>query len=194
MRTFLKRLKTAILGAPIATESARPVAVRTRVAVAVFGIGMLSSVAYAPDAVIDALRGGGLTSAVPWMAVGVVMLMLLLGFAYRDNVRQRHDERADYGLVREKLGATAGLVTGAALLVDYLFTVAVSVAALAQFAGYVLPISQRQETGIGLFVVLIMTLLSLRGVKTRARLLMVVSAAFLLVIAGLFISGSVSGK
>ena len=89
MRTFLKRLKTAILGAPIATESARPVAVRTRVAVAVFGIGMLSSVAYAPDAVIDALRGGGLTSAVPWMAAGVVMLMLLLGFAYRDNVRQR---------------------------------------------------------------------------------------------------------
>jgi len=194
VRTFLKRLKTAVLGAPIATESARPVAIRTRAAVAVFGIGMLSSVAYAPDAVIDALRGGGLTSAVPWMAAGVVVLMLLLGFAYRDNVRQRHDERADYGLVREKLGATAGLVTGASLLVDYLFTVAVSVAALAQFAGYVLPNSERQETGIGLLVILIMTLASLRGVRTRVTLLIGVTAAFLAVIAALFVAGSLSGQ
>ena len=131
VRTFLNRLKTAVLGAPIATESARPVAMRTRVAVAVFGIGLLSTVAYAPDAVLDALRKGGLTSAMPFVAGGVVLVMLLLGFAYRDNVRHRPDERADYGLVRERLGANAALVTGSALLVDYLFTVAVSVAALA---------------------------------------------------------------
>jgi len=194
VRTFLKRLKTAILGAPIATESARPVAVRTRVAVAVFGIGMLSSVAYAPDAVIDALRGGGFTSAVPWMAFGVVVLMLLLGFAYRDNVRQRHDERADYGLVREKLGATAGLVTGASLLVDYLFTVAVSVAALAQFAEYMLHVSVRQATVLGLVAILIMTLASLRGTQTRTRLLLVVTISFLVVIIGLFAAGGLAGQ
>ncbi|MGC4174121.1 APC family permease [Demequina sp.] len=193
MRTFLNRVKTAILGAPIATESERPVAVRTRVAFAIFGIGMLSSVAYAPDAVIEALRGGGLTSAGPWMAGGVVLLMLLLGFAYRDNVRQRHDERADYGLVREKLGATAGLVTGASLLVDYLFTVAVSVAALAQFAHYLLPITRFQETVLALLAILVMTLLSLRGVRTRARLLVVVTVAFLVVIVGLLVFSGILG-
>ena len=75
--------------------------------------------------------------------------MLLLGFAYRDNVRQRHDERADYGLVRERLGANAGVVTGAALLVDYLFTVAVSVAALAQFVAYVVPSLRDTRTTVG---------------------------------------------
>ena len=150
MRTFLKRLKTAVLGAPIATTSARPFAMRTRIALAVFGLGMLSTVAYAPDAMLDALRAGGFTAAMPLIAGGVVLLMLLLGFAYRDNVRQRHDERADYGLVREKLGATAGLVTGASLLVDYLFTVAVSVAALAQFVAYMVPSTTGEETTVGL--------------------------------------------
>jgi len=193
VRTFLTRVKTAILGAPIATESARPVVMRTRVAFAVFGIGMLSSAAYAPDAVIDALRSGGLTAATPWVAGGVVLLMVLLGFAYRDNVRQRHDERADYGLVREKLGATAGLVTGASLLVDYLFTVAVSVAALAQFVGYVLPISNAQETALGLLVVLIMTFAGLRGVRTRSRVLLGITIAFLVAIVCLFAVGTHNG-
>lgn len=193
MRRLAVRLKTAFLGAPIATESARPVAIRSRVAVFVFGIGMLSTVAYAPDAVVSALRNGGRISAMPFIAGGVVLVMLLLGFAYRDNVRVRPDGRADYGLVREKLGANAGLVTGAALLVDYLFTVAVSVAALAQFVGYVLPLNQGQETAVGLFVLLVMTLASLRGVKTRTRVVIFVCIAFLAVLVAVFFVGSVNG-
>ena len=193
MRTFLNRLKTAVLGAPIATQSARPAAMRTRVAIAVFGIGLLSTVAYAPDAVLNALRRGGITSAMPIVAGGVVLVMLLLGFAYRDNVRHRPDERADYGLVRERLGANAAVVTGSALLVDYLFTVAVSVAALAQFVGYLVPMTSAQETAVGLFVVLVMTLASLRGVRTWARVLLAIGIAFLLVIAVLFFAGSVTG-
>ena len=189
MRTFLKRLKRALFGAPVATDSARPVVLRTRVAIAVFGIGLLSTAAYAPDAVLDALRTGGLSAAMPWMAGGVVVLMLLLGFAYRDNVRQRHDERADYGLVREKLGANAALVTGAALLVDYLFTVAVSVAALSQFVGYVIPQAADSETAIGLAAIGLMTFISLRGVRDRARVLGAVFVGFLVVTVGVFIAG-----
>ena len=193
MRTFLKRLKTAVLGAPIASDSARPVQLRSRVAFAVFGIGMISTAAYAPDAVLEALRGGGLEAAMPWIAAGVVALMLLFGFAYRDNVRQRHDERADYGLVRERLGANAGLFTGSALLVDYLFTVAVSVAALAQFVGYMVPSLERGETGIGVAAIIVMTLVSLRGLRTRSRTLATVLVGFLLSAAVLFLTGVFSG-
>jgi len=147
---------------------------------------MISTAAYAPDAVLEALRGGGRSAAMPWIAGGVVVLMLLLGFAYRDNVRQRHDERADYGLVRERLGANAGVVTGAALLVDYLFTVAVSVAALAQFAGYMLPISTRGQTIIGLGAIAVMTFVSLRGGRTRSRTFATLLIGFLLAATTLF--------
>jgi len=191
--TFAHRLKTAIFGAPIATDAARPVAIRTRVAIAVFGTGMISTAAYAPDAVLDALRGANLTSAMPWMAAGVVALMLLLGAAYRNNVRQRRDERADYGLVREKLGPSAGLVTGAALLVDYLFTVAVSVSALAHFAAYVLPISDNQKTMVGLLAIVVMTLLNLRGVHDRARVLIAVLVVFVAAIVVLLLVGMFAG-
>lgn len=193
MPTFAHRLKTAIFGAPIATDAARPVAIRTRVAIAVFGTGMISTAAYAPDAVLDALRGANLTSAMPWMAAGVVALMLLLGAAYRNNVRQRRDERADYGLVREKLGPSAGLVTGAALLVDYLFTVAVSVSALAHFAAYVLPISDNQKTMVGLLAIVVMTLLNLRGVHDRARVLIAVLVVFVAAIVVLLLVGMFAG-
>lgn len=193
MRTFLKRLKTAVLGAPIATDSARPVAIRSRVAFAVFGIGMISTAAYAPDAVLEALQGGGLESLMPWIAVGVVVLMLLLGFAYRDNVRQRHDERADYGLVRERLGANAGVFTGAALLVDYLFTVAVSVAALTQFVAHVVPATRNKETIVGLAAIALMTFISLRGVRTRARTVAGVLVLFLVAAVALLVASLVAG-
>ncbi len=164
-------------------------ALRSRLALAVFGTGLLSTVAYAPDAVSDALRKGNQSAAMPWMAGGVVLLMLLLGFAYRSNVHYRADERSDVGLVRERLGPRAGLVTGAALLVDYLFTVAVSVAAIAQFASYVVPWADGRELEIALGAIALMTLVSLRGIRDRARLMVAVWYGFLVVIALLFAIG-----
>lgn len=189
MRWFLSGLKRALFGAPVASDSARPAALRTRLAMAVFGTGLLSTVAYAPDAVVDALRKGGQGAALPWMAGGVVVLMLLLGFAYRSQVRQRPDDRADYGLVRERLGARAGLVTGSALLVDYLFTVAVSVAAVAQFLIYLIPAVAGYQTLVALATIGVMTLISLRGIRDRSRVLVAVWFGFLLMIAVLFVVG-----
>jgi hypothetical protein len=189
VRTFLARLKRVLFGAPVATDSTQPVELRTRLALAVFGVGLLSTVTYAPDAVLEALRRGGQTDAMPWIAGGVVAVMLILGFAYRSNVRRRPDERGDYGLVREKLGANAGLVTGAALLVDYLFTVAVSVAAVAHFVIYLIPEWKPADVWIALAVIAMMTLLSLRGIKARTRLLLVVWFGFVVVMAILAVSG-----
>ncbi|WP_284327120.1 hypothetical protein [Demequina litorisediminis] len=108
---------------------------RSRLALPVFGAGVLSAVAYAPDAVVDALRRGSQQGAIPFMALGVVGIMLLLALAYRSNLHARPDALGDYGLVRDVLGRRAGVVTGAAVLVDYLFTVAVSVAAITQARG-----------------------------------------------------------
>lgn len=189
MPTFLTRVKRVVFGAPVATDSTRPVVLRTRLALAVFGVGLLSTVAYAPDAVLDALRRGGQADAMPWIASGVVAVMLVLGFAYRSNVRHRPDERGDYALVRERLGATAGLVTGAALLVDYLFTVAVSVAAVAKFTGYVVPHWESIDVWIAVGVIAVMMLLALRGTRPRARVLVVVWFGFAAVVAGLAIFG-----
>lgn len=182
MRPFLEKLKALAFGRPIATDRARPIILRTRLALPVFGAGIVSTVAYAPDAVLDALRRGSQQSAMMAMAVGVVLILLLLGFAYRSNVRQRPDERGDYGLVRDKLGAKFGVLTGAALLIDYLFTVAVSVAAMAHFLRYLLPWANDWHTAIAVGAIAIMTLAALRGIRDHTRVLLLVFFGFLGVI------------
>ncbi len=189
MRGFLERLKLLVFGRPIATERAQRAALRTRLALPVFGASLLSTVAYAPDAVIDALRKGGEQAVLPYMALGVVAIMLLLGLAYRSNVRKRPDERGDYGIVRDRLGPGASVVTGAALLVDYVFTVAVSVAAIAQFVEFVLPGLRGLQTGIAVAAIAIMTLANLRGIRERARVLFAVWFGFLLMIGIVFVIG-----
>lgn len=189
MRTFLETLKGLVFGHPVATGSAGQVTLRTRLALPVFGAGLLSAVAYAPDAILDALRRGGQQGATLWVGVGVVAIMLLLGFAYRSNVRARPDERADYGLVRDELGAQYGLVSGAALLVDYFFTVAVSVSAITGIITFVVPQARGWERVVGVGVIGIMTLVSLRGIRDRTRVLLAVWFGFLIVVAVLAVLG-----
>ncbi|WP_169816432.1 APC family permease [Demequina soli] len=189
MRRFLESLKLLVFGRPIATGRAQKAVFKTRLALPVFGASLLSTVAYAPDAVVDALRKGGVQSTLPLMAGGVVAIMILLGFAYRSNVRKRPDERGDYGLVSDKLGPAAALVTGASLLVDYIFTVAVSVSAIAQFIAFTMPAVGQRHTLIAVTAILIMTLAHLRGVAERARVVLVVWFGFLVVIFGVLLVG-----
>lgn len=183
MRQFLEKLKGLAFGRPVATDRARPVILRTRLALPVFGAGIVSAVAYAPDAVLDALRRGSQQGAMLAMAFGVLAILLLFGFAYRSNVHERPDELGDYGLVRDKLGSQAGVITGAALLIDYLFTVAVSVSALAQFARYLTPWATDWHLLLAVGAIALMTLVALRGIRDRTRVLLFVFFGFLVVIA-----------
>ncbi|MEX0913315.1 MAG: DNA-binding protein [Demequina sp.] len=180
---FLRVLKRWAFGRPIATDSARPQILRTRVALPVFGAGVLSAAVYAPDAVIDALVRGDQQGAIPAMAAAVLVVMAILAAAYASNVRARPDARADYGLVRDQLGTQAGVVTGAALLIDYVFTVAVSVAAMAHIITFAVPGIAGWERALAVGAVAIMTLVTLRGIRERARIAITVWFGFLLVMA-----------
>lgn len=189
MRRILEGLRRLAFGQPIATDALAPMQLRTRLALPVFGAGLLSAVAYAPDAVVDALRQGSQQGAIPFMAGGVVLIMLLLGLAYWSNVRTRPDALGDYGTVRDLLGRKAGVVTGAALLVDYLFTVAVSVAAVTQLIAYLIPAAREWVSLIGVALLGFMTLVALRVIRDRARVLLAVWFGFLIVVAFMLIFG-----
>lgn len=194
MRRFAQRLKRLVFGSPVATDAVRPETLRTRVALAVFGSGVLSAVVYAPDAVVDALRSAGQQGALPSLAVGVVVIMLLLGAAYASQVRAAPNERGDYGMVRDRLGRHWGVITGASLLVDYLFTVAVSVAALTQVVTFLYPQATQWSRAIALVALTVMTLMNLRGVHDRARVLMAVWYGFLVAVAAVAIFGSIEAS
>ncbi len=189
MRRFLAVAKRAIIGEPIPTDRMAERKMRTWLALPVFGAGILSAVAYAPDALVSSLRAGGQAGSIPFMALGTVSIMLLLGFAYRANVVEFGGLRGDYGVVTHRLGARAGVVSGAALLIDYLLTVAVSVAAIGAVADFVWPQLEGYESAIGVVLILVMTLGALRGVKERARVLALVWFGFILVVVTVAVVG-----
>jgi len=190
---FAARLRRLVLGSPVATNSAKADVLPTRWALAVFGASILSAVAYGPDALIDALRAGGQQAAIPVMAAGVVAIMVLLAAAYASQVRVFPNERGDYGVVRDLLGRNWGVITGASLLVDYLFTVAVSVAALTEVTVFVFPDLERWARAVALAVLAVMTLVNLRGIQERVRVLVAVWNGFVVVIVAMVVLSLVHG-
>jgi len=189
VQRITERIKRVVLGAPVATDVARPQTMRTRLALPVFGAGILSAVAYGPDALIDALRSGMQQSWIPFMAGGTVVILMLLGLAYSSQVRAFPHERGDYGVVRDRLGQRFGMITGASLLIDYLFTVSISVAAIAEALIYLLPAWHGWAPLIAVVALGLMTLVNLRGIRDRGRVLIVVWHGFALVLIIMFVVG-----
>lgn len=162
---------------------------RSRIALPLFGAGVVSAVAYGPDAVVEALRSGAQQGAIPYMAGGVVAILLLIGGAYASQVRAFPHERGNYGVVKDRLGQRFGMITGASLLIDYLFTVAIAVSAIAEVAVFVLPDWVGSEAGIAVTALALMTMANLRGVRDRRRVLLAVWHGFLLILLVLAVVG-----
>lgn len=189
MQRFVERVRQIVFGAPVAADVTKPQTLRTRLALPVFGAGVLSAVAYGPDAVVEALRSGGQQGAIPAMAAGTVVILVLLAVAYASQVRVFPHERGDYGVVRDGLGQRWGMITGASLLTDYLFTVAISAAAIGEVTVYLVPDWEGKEPLIALAVLAVMTLANLRGIRDRVRVLLAVWHGFLVVIVVLAVVG-----
>jgi len=186
---FLDAVKRWVIGEPIESDRARARPMRSRLAIPFFGSGILSAVAYAPDALASSLRTGAQQGALPWMALGVVVIMLVLGFAYRSNVLELGGQRGDYGVVSYRLGPRFGVVTGAALLVDYLLTLAVSVAAMTHIGHFLIPELRGYEVAVGVLIIAVMTLGNLRGVRERSQIVTAVWFGFLLAVAAVSVFG-----
>lgn len=189
MRRFVDPVKRLLFGAPVAADAVRPDTLRTRLALPVFGAGAVSAVAYGPDAVVDALRTAGQQGTLPIVAGGTVVILILLAFAYASQVRAFPHERGDYGVVRDRLGSRFGVITGASLLVDYIFTVAVAAAAMAEIVVFVVPEWNGWERLVAVTPLLLMTAANLRGVRDRRRVLLAVWHGFLIVLTVLTVVG-----
>ena len=102
-----------------------------RLALPVFASDAMSSVAYATQEIliILALAGTAWLSLTPWAAAGVVVVLATVVTAYRQNVHAYPSGGGDYEVANTNLGPQFGLIVAAALLVDYVLTVAVSTSA-----------------------------------------------------------------
>jgi len=132
MATAIKRL---LIGRALRTEQASHQRLSKKTALAVFSSDALSSTAYATEeillvlAVATAATGGASFSYVIPISIGIAALLAIVTTSYRQTIHAYPSGGGAYIVAKENLGNTPGLIAGASLLVDYVLTVSVSIAA-----------------------------------------------------------------
>src|SRR5690242_2114054 len=123
--------KRWLVGRPMGSEKLGDTLLPKRLALPVFCSDPLSSVAYATQEILLVLGLGGLAllHLAWWVAVAVALLLVIVVASYRQTCHAYPGGGGAYAVSRANLGRDAALVAASALLVDYVLTVAVSVAA-----------------------------------------------------------------
>ena len=187
-------LKRVFIGRALRTDRLSDTLLPRRLGLPVFASDALSSVAYAVDEIVLtlALAGGAAVFFYSWeigVAVGLVMLVIVA--SYRQTVHAYPRGGGDYEVASRNLGPRAGVAVGAALVVDYILTVAVSVSAAVQNAAAALEFIRGYEAAVAVGLIALLTLINLRGVRESGRALAVPVYAFLLTLAVLIGTGAV---
>jgi hypothetical protein len=142
-----------------------------RLALPVFCSDPLSSVAYATEQIVLVLGLGGLGMLylTPWLGMAVVVLLVIVVASYRQTCYAYPNGGGAYAVSRANLGVRASLVAASALLVDYVLTVAVSVVAGVAAITSAVPALAPHAVGLSLALVVLLTVVNLRGVKESGR-------------------------
>src|SRR5277367_6973445 len=123
-------LADLLFGKPLANYEEGEERLGPLAGIGVFGLDALSSAAYGPEAALTLLIPLGLLSVnyvVP-ITLSIVALLIIVYISYRQTIFAYPGGGGSYTVARDNLGVTAGLVAAAALLTDYILTVAVSIA------------------------------------------------------------------
>jgi len=168
---MLKWSKRLLVGRPLRSDRLSEQSLPKRLALPVFASDPLSSVAYATQEILLVLALGGLALLylAPWVAVAVVVLLTVVVVSYRQVVRAYPSGGGSYEVASRNLGRSAGLVVAGALLVDYVMTVAVSVAAGVDNIISAVPSLNPHRVAINIGFVLVLTAMNLRGVRESGR-------------------------
>lgn len=161
----------------------------------------ISSVAYGPEAmlVVLATAGAGALAKIEPITLAIVVLLVTLVFSYRQVIAAYPDGGGCYAVSKANLGRRPSLLAGAALIVDYVLTVAVSISAGVAALVSAFPSLTADSLPIALGILAVLTALNLRGLATSARALLLPTAVFiagiyLVIVVGFFRSHPVSGS
>ncbi|MDQ0614326.1 amino acid transporter [Microbacterium sp. W4I4] len=173
--------KRILIGEPLTTEQVNDQLLPKRMALPIFASDALSSVAYGPQEMLMIMLIGGVAflALSPWVAAAVVVLLVVVVLSYRQLIKAYPSGGGDYEVASKNLGEVPGVVVAAALLVDYVLTVAVSIASGVDNIISALPGANpwRVELAVG-FVVLIVVV-NLRGVREASTLFAVPTYVFI---------------
>jgi len=186
-------VRRLLFGPPLDVSAIAMERMRKLVALPVLSADALSSVAYGPEAMLTVLVLAGLAGLAYSLPVGaaIVVLMLAVGVSYRQTIRAYPQGGGSYIVASQNLGRVAGLTAAAGLLIDYVMTVAVSIASGVAAITSAYPSLQPATTWIGVGVIAVLLGGNLRGVRQAGALFAAPTYVFIAAIAALVIAGLV---
>jgi amino acid transporter len=186
------RLRRAVIGPPLRSTAVAAERMGKALALPVLSPDALSSVAYGPEAMMSILVLAGAAELRLSLILGavIVLLMLAVGMGYRQVIKAYPHGGGSYIVASDTLGPVWGLIAGAGLTVDYIVTVAVSVASGVAAVTSAIPSLTSATVPIGLAMIVLLVAGNLRGAREAGAMFaaptyMFIVAIFLVVIAGL---------
>lgn len=182
-----------LIGKPLQTADAPHQTIGKAVGLAVFSSDALSSVAYGPQELMMMLAAAGIASlnlSLP-LVLGIVGLLTILTISYEQTIHAYPGGGGAYIVARDNIGEVPAQIAGAALLTDYILTVAVSISAgVAQIVS-AFPGLYRWSVEIAVFFILLIMVINLRGVKESGITFAIptyffVSVMYITILVGLF--------
>ena len=153
-------------------------------ALPVFSSDPLSSVAYATEEMMLVLVGAGAAALSLMLPIGLAIaaLLAIVVTSYRQTVRAYPRGGGSYIVSRENLGTIPGLIAAAAILTDYVLTVAVSVTAGTIAITSAAPSLAEHKVGVAIGFVVLLTLANLRGVREAGQIFAIPTYGFVALI------------
>jgi amino acid transporter len=174
-------LKRWLVGNPLKTAQAAHERLSKRLALAVFSSDALSSVAYATEEILLVLVPTSLALAhfsIP-ISMMIVLLLAILTLSYSQIIFEYPGGGGAYIVSKSNLGEWPGLTAAASLMIDYVLTVAVSVAAGIAALTSAIPALFPHRTALGVFAIIIVLLINLRGVRESGKVFAVPTYMFI---------------
>jgi amino acid transporter len=164
-------LKRWLVGNPIKTAQAAHERLSKRLALAIFSSNSISSVAYATEEILLVLILAG-TAALAWsipVSLAILFLVIVLTISYRQIIYEYPEGGGAYIVARSNLGEMPALIAAAALMIDYVLTVAVSVAAGVAAVTSAIPELFAHREALGLISIVFIVVVNLRGTRESGK-------------------------
>lgn len=164
-------LKRWLVGGPLKTAQAAHERLSKTLALAIFSSNAISSVAYATEEILLVLILAG-TAAIAWsipVSLAILFLVVVLTISYRQIIFEYPEGGGAYIVARSNLGDMPALVAAAALMIDYVLTVAVSVAAGVAALTSAVPSLFPHREAVGLVAIIFIVVMNLRGVRESGK-------------------------
>ncbi len=186
-------VKRIVVGRPLSSRAAHQTLLPKWLALPIFASDPLSSVAYATEEIVLVLAYGGVAylASTKWVAACIAALLVIVVLSYRQTCFAYPGGGGAYAVSLDNFGENAALTAASALLVDYVMTVAVSVAAGVVAITSSMPSLSHHAVALSLGFTAVLVVANLRGVKEAGRAFAVPTYAFVGLTFLMFLVGSV---